>query len=739
MKTTTSKGMRQRVTAVTCVLAALFLIVCGRFFQLQIIDGAKYQSIAINQQTREITVAAKRGTIYDRNGKALAVSATAYKIVLSPSSVSDEEDRELLIRNLPAILGVETSVIEKSLSRKTYYDVVARKVEQETADAVRSFVREHSLGGIVSIVEDPKRYYPYNDFACHILGFVGVDSQGLAGLEAQYDEYLRGTDGVVVRATDAVGNNLSLLDYEKYIPAIDGYNLNTTIDETIQHYLEKRLKTAYEQRQLTGYAGGIVMDIKTGGILAMASIPGFDLNMTFTITDEKVLSSIAALPEEEQSNARVDALNAMWRNELISDPYEPGSTFKIITSSIAVEEDLVGDQSSFYCPGYKIVAGTHISCANHDGHGSETFQQALNNSCNPAFMDIGEIIGAEIFDSYMTGFGFRSRTGIDLPGEGTGILHPLSDMGPVQLATSAFGQTFKITPIQLITAISAVANGGKMMQPYLVESVTDAGGNVIESHEATQIKQVVSESTATKLCSMLETVVSEGGGHNAYAAGFRVCGKSGTSQKIDQKHEDGTYEHTASFVAFAPADDPQIAILVILDEPQTSPIYGATIAGPVVGNLMEEILTYLDVSPQYTEEEATKQDVSLPSVVGSQSGVAQSALSKYGVSARVIGGDGVVQRQVPAAGQLIPYGGTVLLYTNGAVPDEEIVVPNLTGKSIHYCTTELVNLGLNIRISGTTSSERDVFAVAQNPAAGSVVPAGTIITVEFRSQGTADD
>lgn len=739
MNRETAKSVNKRMIIVLMVIVMLFVLIVGRFFYIQIIKGEEYQNTAINQQTRELTVEARRGTIYDRNGKALAVSATAYKVVLSPAT-TDDEDAKLILEKLPDLLGVEATKIENALARNTYYEVVARRVEQNVADDVRAFVRENSLGGSISIVDDPKRYYPYNDFACHVLGFVGSDNQGLAGLEVMYEDYLRGTDGKIVLATDAVGNDLSLLDYEKYIEAVDGYNLNTTLDETIQHYLEKHLKEAYELRQLSGYAGGIVMDVETGGILAMAVINGYNLNDPFTITDPQVLAQLEGLTGDELTAARSEALNDMWRNVLISDSYEPGSTFKAITSSIAVEENIISDTTTFFCPGYKIVAGTRIHCADHAGHGTENFQQAMNNSCNPAYMDIGEMIGAEIFNEYITGFGFRAYTDIDLPGEGLGVLHSAESLkGPVQLATTSFGQTFKITPIQLITAVGAIANDGKMMKPYLVSSITDQDGNVVESTEPTVVKQVISESTADRVVSMMEKVVSEGGGVNAYAKGFRVCGKSGTSQKIDQKNEDGTYDYTSSFIAFAPADDPQVIMLLLLDEPQTQPIYGSYIVAPIISTLMEEVLTYMEVSPQYTEDELNQQDVAVPMLVGVDSSTAQATVSHLGLKVRVIGGAGEVEKQIPAAGQSIPYTGTVLLYTNGSQPNNEIVVPDLIGQGAAYCSTELANRGLNIRIIGRDIYANGVSAVAQNPAAGTVVGAGTVIEVEFRNPSAADD
>ncbi len=732
-------SIAKRMMVVLIVIVSGFAAVTGRLFYIQIVKGKEYQEIAVGQQTRDISVAAKRGTIYDRNGKALAVSATAYKVVLSPVTLKDEDDRQKVLDALPAILGIDRAVIEKSLEKTTYYDIIARRVEKSVADDVRAFISENGLVSHISVGDDPKLFYPYIDFACHVLGFVGTDNQGLAGLEIMYDDYLKGADGRIIAAKDAVGNDLSLLEYEKYIPAQDGYNLVLTLDETIQHYLEKRLATAYTDHKLSGYAAGIIMDVKTGGVLAMAVKNGFDLNDPFTISDPNVLEYIDGLTGDERSSALVTARQEQWKNVLLTDQYEPGSTFKIFTSSMAVEEKVVSAGTTFYCPGYKMVGGWRIRCANNNGHGHEDFQTALNNSCNPAFMDIGELIGAEAFDKYMTGFGFRERTGIDLPGEGVGILHPLSNLGPTQLATSAFGQTFKITPMQLITAVSAVANGGTMMQPYLVSGITDNDGNVVESFEPTAVKQVISGSTAQTITQMLETVVSDGGGRNAYAKGFRVCGKSGTSQKIDQKNEDGSYEHTASFVAYAPADDPQVAILIILDEPQTTPIYGGTIAAPIVSNLMEEVLTYMDVSPQFTEQELDQQDVAVPNLIGMDSADARAALSRKNLGTKIIGGDGQVERQVPAAGSSIPYTGTVLLYTNGATPDQEIVVPSLLGRTAAGANTELVNLGRNIKIVGKDPYESGVAAVAQSHPAGTVGGAGTVITVEFRSQTTIED
>ena len=730
--------MSKRIVIMMCAIVLFFVLLTGKLFHIQIVKGEEYQAKAISQQTRDITISAKRGTIYDRNYKALAISATAYKIVLAPSIIEDEEIRQIILDGLPPILGIEKETVENSLAKNTAYDVIARRVEKDVVDQVREFVSDNELGQYISILDDPKRYYPYNDFAAHVIGFVGSDNQGLAGLEAQYEEYLKGEDGRVIAAKNA--NNTDMpVEYEKYIEAQDGNSLVLTIDETIQHYLEKRLEAAYTDNLVGKYAAGIVMDVKTGGILAMAVEQDFDLNEPFTITDEETIEYLSTLEGDEYTNARAEALETLWKNVLVTDQYEPGSTFKTITSAIAIEEKKVDDNSTFYCNGYRNIAGTIIHCANRSGHGSEDFQRALCNSCNPAFMDIGALIGGDTFYDYVTGFGLRERTGIDLPGEGVGIFHSKESIGPVQLATISFGQTFKVTPIQLITAVSSIANGGKLMKPYVVSEIIDAEGNVVKSFEPTVVKQPISETTADKVASMMEVVVSDGGGRNAYVKGFRVCGKSGTSQKIDQKNEDGTYDHISSFIAFAPADDPQVAMLILLDEPGVVPFFGATIVGPIISNLMEEVMTYLDVAPQFTEEELAEQDVAVPQLTGYTSAEARTTLSRMGLGTKVIGGDGTVEMQIPAYGQTIPYTGTVILYTNGSVPDDNITVPNLKDMTASAANTELVNLGLNIKIVGKDPYDAGVYAVSQSPAAGTVVEAGTVVTVEFRSKTTTDD
>ena len=529
------------------------------------------------------------------------------------------------------------------------------------------------------------------------------------------------------------------VEYEKYIEPTDGYNLVLTIDETIQHYLEKRLETAYVDQKITGYAAGIVMDVKTGAVLGMAQEPGFDLNKPFELTDASLLKDLEGLTGEEYDSAYVDALNSQWRNVNVSDQYEPGSTFKSLITSVVVEEGLVNDSTTFYCPGYTDVYGTIIHCDHVAGHGMQTFQQGFSNSCNPAFMEMGGLIGVDLYKQYFSGFGLDAETGIDLPGEATGIFFSDDALGPVEFACAAFGQGFKVTPIQLITAVSSIANDGKMMQPYLVSKIVDDEGNVVKSIEPTVTNQPISEQTADKVVSMMEEVVSTGGGSNAYIKGYRICGKSGTSEKLGEYKEDSdVYESIASFVAYAPADDPQVAVLIILDEPQTYPPYGGVIAAPIAGNLLKDILDYYDYTPQYSSDDVSE-TVTVPSFIDKNSDDARMELGDLNLNSKVIGGGGKVEYQVPAAGQTIPEGGTVILYTNGSAPEQEAQVPDLTGMTAQEANTALVNAGLNIKIEGSDIEGSGVTAIWQSVTPGTKVTPGTVITVEFRAKETVAD
>jgi len=733
-----SKGMTKRMIWVFGIILVVFVLLLGVLFKIQMIDGDELEEKALAQQTSDISISASRGTIYDCNYKVLAESATAYKVIVSPITISKEEDKTLIIDNLSVILGIDKAELSESMFENSYYVVLKRQVEQDVADAVMKFVNDNDLNQHISVLDDPKRYYPLNDFACHVIGFVGADNQGLAGIEAEYDKYLSGEPGRVIAIKNANGLDMTV-EYEKYIEPENGNSLVLTIDETIQHYLEKRLETAYIDDEITGYAAGIVMEVKTGKILAMAKKQSYNLNDPFTLTDTFLLQDLEGLTGDEYDSAYADALNQQWRNSIVSDQYEPGSTFKTLVTSVAVEEGLVNDTTTFYCNGYKDIYGTIIHCDNVAGHGMQTFQQALSNSCNPAFMEIGELIGEEKYKEYFTGFGLDEPTGIDLPGEGSGIFFSDENLGPVEFACAAFGQGFKVTPIQLITAVSSIANGGKLMQPYVVSKIIDDDGNTVKAFEPTVKCQTISESTANKVVSMMEEVVTNGGGQNAYIKGYRICGKSGTSEKLGTyKQNSSVYESIASFVAFAPADDPQYAVLIILDQPQTYPPYGGVIAAPVAGNLMKDILDYYGYTPQYSTDDM-EETITVPNLIDYSAEDARMKLSDLGLNAKIIGGDGAVETQVPAAGQSLPISGTVILYTNGAQPQQEVTVPNVIGMTAYEANATLVNSGLNIKLEGVSSSSGTVVATWQSVEAGSVVAPGTVVTVEFRSGESVAD
>ncbi len=739
MRQAPSQKMVSRIFWVFIAIVVVFVILLGVLFKIQMIQGEELQSRALSQQTSDISISASRGAIYDCNIKVLAESATAYKVILSPITIESDTDRELIRTSVSSLLGISQEDMDEALKKESYYVVLARQVEQDVADKILAFADEHDLEQHLSVLDDPKRYYPLGSFASHVIGFVGADSQGLAGLEAEYDEYLSGKPGRVIAIKNANGLDMSV-EYEKYIEPENGYSLVTTLDETIQHYLEKRLEQAYVNDQITGYAAGIVMEVKTGKVLGMAKYPNFDLNDPFTLTNPTALTQLEQLSGADYDNFLSDALNKQWRNVTVSDQYEPGSTFKTLVTSMAVEEGLVNDASGFYCNGYKDIEGTIIHCDNVAGHGAQNFQEALSNSCNPAFMEIGALIGKEKYKEYFTGFGLTEPTGIDLPGEGNGIFFSDESLGPVEFACAAFGQGFRVTPIQLISAVSSIANGGKLMQPYVVSKIVDDDGNTVKAFEPTIKCQTISESTANKVVSMMEEVVTNGGGVNAYIKGYRICGKSGTSEKLGTyvEGDTGRYESIASFVAFAPADDPQYAVLIILDQPQVYPPYGGVLAAPVAGNLMKDILDYYDYTPQYSSSDM-EETITVPFLIDTDADDARMKLSDLGLNSRIIGGSGKIENQVPAADQPLPISGTVILYTNGAQPENEVEVPNVVGDSAYDANTKLINEGLNIKIEGASNYDGSVVATWQSVEAGTKVAPGTVITVEFRAEQTVAD
>lgn len=731
-----SRSMVRRSTVVLAIFAgALMLWLAGRLVSYQIVNYNFYQAKAISQQTMDTTLAANRGVIYSRTYTELAVSASVETVYLSPNSIDQEDEAlcRLIASGLSEILGVDAETVYEKTQKNNYYEIVKRRIESDVADQVRVFIDENDLEGIY-LVEDTKRYYPYNSLACHILGFTGTDNVGLDGIESIYNEYLQGTSGKLITAKNAVGTELPY-EYETYVAAENGQNVVLTIDETVQYYLEKHLQAAREEQKCLEGAAGIVMNVKTGEILAMASLPNYDPNQYYTITDEMVLDTLSAYTGEELEEQTTDYRNKIWRNKCIVDAYMPGSTFKIVTLSMALEEGLVTTADTFTCPGYIRVADRVIRCWRSGGHGFQTLAEAIQNSCNPAFISIGEKLGTETFYQYFKNFGLTEKTSVDLNGEARGIW--FSTFQEVELATAAFGQNFKITPLQMITAVAAACNGGNLVTPHVVKEITetqeDGSEKVVKNVEPEIKRQVISEETSELVCSLLEEVVTVGSGKNAYVKGYRVAGKTGTSEKIDDYVATGVKTYISSFIGFAPADDPEYAILVMLDSPSAGEIYGGVIAAPVAGDILSDVLPYLGVQPQYTEEELATLDISVPSYLDQSLEEATAALIDAEITYKIEGDGDTVTAQMPEAGTTMPQSGTLILYTGDASPTKDIVVPDLVDYSVAGATNRIKSEGLNVRVVGNEVSGSDALVISQSPEAGTVVAEGTVITIRTNS------
>lgn len=735
-----------------CGIAA-FLALGARLCQIQIFQHDEYEAAAIAQQVRETTVSAARGTIYDRNGAILAISAGVDTVYISPAEIErNNEDKEAIARGLAEILDADyETILKKAGNTKSWYEVVARKVEAETAELVRKFKAEGGYVGI-KIESDTKRYYPNGSLASHVIGFVGLDNTGLGGIESRYDSLLSGENGYVMRSTTAAGTDMLYQSYEDYVDAHNGDSLTLTIDAVIQSYVEKHLAQAVEDYDIQNGAAAICMEVDTGAILSMVSLGNFDLNDYQTISAEAEAEiSAAAQSEEEYDELYALAQQQQWRNKAISDTYEPGSTFKIITLTMALEEGVVNENSSFYCGGSMNVLGrgSPLKCWKYGGHGPQSLTQAVQHSCNVAFVNIGQLVGEEKFYEYAEGFGFIERTadtsrqltaktGIDLGGE-SGSIWWSEDVfcnpeNLSQLAAASFGQTFNITPIQLITAVSACVNGGRLMQPHLVQSVEDPQGNLVSQTEPQVVRQVVSEETSASVRRILEQVVSdqtEGTGHNAYVAGYRIGGKTGTSTKTT-KEISGEKEYIVSFIGFAPADDPEVAILVLLDDPSSeSGIYisGGQMAAPVVGKMMADILPYLGYEPEYTDSELAAADKAVPELTGMSITQAKSALSESGLGCRVIGEGDTVTDQLPRAGAVIAAGSEVLLYAGQNPAPTTETMPDLRGLSYEAARQRLGELGLYLTAENGVTDPAAQLVSAQSTAPGEELAHGSVVGV----------
>jgi stage V sporulation protein D (sporulation-specific penicillin-binding protein) len=717
-------------------MAFLFVLaialVCN-IFKISVIDNAKYQELANSNQFNSITISASRGSIYSSDGSILAQSATVFKVYIDPQSFNDNDadKKDITVDFLAELLDLdEKTIIDKMNKFESRYQVLKTKVEKPVIDELNEFLTENGITSI-STEEDTKRYYPQNDLCASVIGFTNYDGEGWYGIEAYYDDELSGVDGKVISATDG---NQQEMPYRnsKFYEAQDGNSLVLTIDTTLQYYLEKNLQSMYETYQLDNRACGIIMNANTGAILAMATCPSFDLNNPSEITDERTLAKLEAITdEEERTEAEADARELQWKNKAITETYIPGSVFKVITSSAAFEENLIDlDNDSFYCTGSITVSGTPINCHKLEGHGSQTFKDALTNSCNPAFIMIGQRLGATNFFKYFEAFGLTEKTGIDLPSEVSSIYRDESGLGAVELASSSFGQTNKLTPIEMITSYSAVINGGNLITPYVVQKILDADGNVISNTETTVKRQVISEDTSATMRECLQYVVDNNGGSNAYIKGYKIGGKSGTSQKLDEYDEDNMM-YVASYVCFAPADDPEIIMLIMADEPTTGEYYGSTIAVPCARNILEEALPYLGYYPEYTDDELESLDTVVPSVEGITLYNAKTTIEDLGLECQVVGNGDMVVSQVPTSGNSIAKGGNIILYTEENAEQEFVSVPSVIGMSLTEANSLLSSMGLNYVATGASTDNEDSIVYSQSYDEGDLVPEGTIIELTF--------
>ena len=728
---TTVRMWRRAIFVLTALVVIGFGVITFRLVKLQLVSGEELQQMALEQQLKDTKISAQRGTIYDRNMKPLAQSATVWTVVLEPAYLKDDDKREFIAGGLADILGMDKNEILEKAKKKSYYTIVKKKIETDVKDKIIEFQKQNKITSGIRLVEDYKRYYPYGEFASAVIGFTGTDSQGLAGIENYYNDYLTGQTGRLVTARNAVGTDMPF-DYEKMIPAQNGNNLILCIDEVIQHFLEKNLEEGIKEHKVMNRAVAIMMDVNNGEILGMAVKGGFDLNSPFEIVNEEEKQKIEALPEEERSKAKSEALQRQWRNKAVSDTYMPGSVFKMITTAMGFEENLINESSPFNCSGSFVpFAGARpIKCHKSGGHGAQKFEDAFRNSCNPAFIQVGQLVGAEKFYQYYQAFGLTEKTGIDLPGEASGIFfNKDGSMAPMDLAVASFGQNFRVSPIQMITAVAAIANGGYLVQPHIVKQIVDADGNIVKSMERNVKRQAISENTSRRICELLQSNVLIGGAKNGYVPGYRIGAKTGTTQKIGESGPDGM-DYISSFCGIAPADKPQVALLVYYDTPKGDSYYGAAVAGPTFARVMQDVLPYLGIERKYTEKEMEKLDISTPFLVGSTVAQAKNEAARLQLTPVIYGNGETIISQIPEVSTQIPRGGRIVLYTDKDSINRDVTVPKLIGLSLAAANKEAIAAGLNISIKGAVSGN-GITAVNQSIPEGTNVSPGTVITVEF--------
>lgn len=731
-------------------VCAMLAAIISTMIKYAVIEADKFKEYANAQQLSSKVVMATRGTIYDAKGDVFARSATVYTVFVDPgelevyldnlndpqkaAKIAEDGTRvyqtlDEICLNISNILGLDTETVKLKSIKESRYEILMRNVEKTVADKIWEYLKLHKINAI-DCQPSLKRFYSQNELAAPVIGHLNFDGDGIYGLEAYYNDYLKGIDGRTVYARDRDGNEIPY-EYKQSYDAQTGKSLVLNIDMTIQRYLEKALNDAVDLNKPNERACAIIMNCNTGAVLAMATSPGYDLNNPAEIYDKNVAEKLAMITDEEEyEKAKLDAWSVQWKNKAVSEIYNPGSVFKVIIGSSALEEGAINLTQTFGCETFYTVSDRRFGCWSTRPHGYQTFSEAMVHSCNPAFIQIGQALGDEKFSQYFEAYGFTEKTGIDLPGESSSIYMPLSRMGPVELASCSFGQTNKVTPIQMITAYSACINGGYLLTPQVVDKIIDTDtGNIVKDIQPVIKRQVISEDTSAEMRSILENVVNTETGSNSYIKGYRIGGKSGTSQKIDVDASGNTY--VSSYCAFAPADDPEVIMLVMVDDPTGGRYYGSQVAAPIVTQVFEELLPYMGYFPEYTEEELKQLEVAIPSVETQTVETAKNTLENLGLNATVIGEGTKVYKQVPSSGS-VPRGCQVILYTEEAMEEELTTVPDLYGLTIEETKETLYELGLNFQPTGSARYEKGALCWSQNYREGDVVPKGTIITLGFQ-------
>lgn len=724
--------MLKRILIMAVVIIFLMTTTVARVFYLTIVRGEELSEKAETQQLKDTEITAMRGTIYDSNGNVLAQSASVWNVFIDPLNIKDKQ-RDLIVDEFANLFGYDADEKKEFYDRTTHqnhYELVEKKVENNIKEKLSKFVSKNELGGCIGTEQTTKRYYPYGTLASSVIGFTGADDQGLSGIEAYYDEQLTGTNGRIITAKDAKSNNIAN-DYETSIAATDGDSIVLTINQTIQYYLEKGLRETMNEYQAKG-AYGVVMNCNTGAVLAMSSLPDYDCNEPYKLTYSKDKKAIKKLSDKTaKQEAESAAVQKQWRNFTVSDTYVPGSVFKTFVASAALEENVVNLNTTYNCTGSIQVDKYKMKCHYHPGHGTQTLTQGLENSCNPFFITIGQKLGVHNYFKYFDAFGFTQKTNIDLPGEASPQYYKEDQYGIVELSSASFGQTNSLTPIQVCTGLCAIANGGKLLQPYLVSSIADANGKTVKKTQTKEIRQVISADTSEKVRKMMKSVVDNGTGKNGYVAGYSVGGKTGTSTKLGESKNGEGDKYIVSFGAIAPSDDPEIAMLIIVDEPNQD-LGGGALCAPIAAQVTQEAMNVLGIEPKYNDSEMKDLSKQTPNVVGKSLDEAKKTLEENNLNFVVVGDDSTVTRQCPSGADTIPNGGTVYLYTDDS-EKQTVIVPNFNGLTVNEAKDLASSSNLNIQIAGNSMSSGTVVAYRQSEETQAKVEKGTVVTVTFKN------